>query len=142
MRREERKAEGGKDEVGEDAGKSARSGISTLGKRASGKDPIRFPRWANTVQAIFINSSLQTTPRRRCLPSFVQNIHVIVLLVVRVSLPDTRSNMASAATKKDPEIIELSRGLAHIPQCEEFERMISGMLSVKDMPLFHNANSS
>lgn len=40
------------------------------------------------------------------------------------------STMASAATKKDPKIIELSRGLAHTPQCKEFERMISGMLSV------------
>ena len=39
--------------------------------------------------------------------------------------------MASAASEKDPKIIELSRGLAHIPQCEEFERMISGMLSVQ-----------
>lgn len=36
--------------------------------------------------------------------------------------------MSSAATEKNHEIVELARTLAHAPQCEEYERMISGML--------------
>lgn len=35
-----------------------------------------------------------------------------------------------AAKAKRPEIIELSRGLRGIPQCEDYERMISGMMFV------------
>lgn len=35
-----------------------------------------------------------------------------------------------AATAKRPEIIELSRGLRGIPQCDDYERMISGMMYV------------
>ena len=44
--------------------------------------------------------------------------------------------MASAAKEKDPEIIQLARGLAHTPQTEEYDRMISGMLSVA-RPIVH-----
>lgn len=33
-----------------------------------------------------------------------------------------------AATQKRPEIIDLARGLNHVPMCEDYERMISGML--------------
>lgn len=33
-----------------------------------------------------------------------------------------------AATEKRPEIIELARGLAGVPMCEDYERMISGMM--------------
>ncbi|GLA07647.1 hypothetical protein AnigIFM60653_008885 [Aspergillus niger] len=36
--------------------------------------------------------------------------------------------MSVAATEKRPEIIEIARGLNHVPMCEEYERMISGML--------------
>lgn len=36
--------------------------------------------------------------------------------------------MSSAATKKNNETIEVARTLAHAPLCEEYERMISGML--------------
>lgn len=35
-----------------------------------------------------------------------------------------------AATAKRPEILELSRDLRGIPQCEDYERMISGMMLV------------
>lgn len=36
--------------------------------------------------------------------------------------------MSVAATEKRPEIIEIARGLNHVPMCEDYERMISGML--------------
>ncbi|KAH8422335.1 sugar O-acetyltransferase [Aspergillus melleus] len=36
--------------------------------------------------------------------------------------------MSVAATAKRPEIIEIARGLDHVPMCEEFEKMISGMM--------------
>ncbi|KAJ6094546.1 acetyltransferase [Penicillium canescens] len=39
-----------------------------------------------------------------------------------------------AATAKRPEIIELSRDLRGIPQCEEYERMISGMMYNPNTP--------
>lgn len=35
-----------------------------------------------------------------------------------------------AATEKRPEIIDLARGLAGVPLCEDYERMISGMMYV------------
>lgn len=38
------------------------------------------------------------------------------------------NTMSSAATEKNNETIELARTLAHVPLCEEYERMISGML--------------
>jgi len=37
-----------------------------------------------------------------------------------------------AATEKRPEIIALSRGLTGVPVCEDYERMISGMMYVFD----------
>ncbi|CAI7641189.1 unnamed protein product [Penicillium bialowiezense] len=39
-----------------------------------------------------------------------------------------------AATTKRPEIIELSRDLRGIPQCEDYERMISGMMYNPNTP--------
>lgn len=33
-----------------------------------------------------------------------------------------------AATQKRPEIIDIARGLDHVPMCEDYERMVSGML--------------
>ncbi|CAG7920577.1 unnamed protein product [Penicillium olsonii] len=39
-----------------------------------------------------------------------------------------------AATAKRPEIIELSRDLRGIPQCEDYERMISGMMYNPNTP--------
>lgn len=36
--------------------------------------------------------------------------------------------MTAPATEKNPELIELARGLNHAPQGEEYERMISGVL--------------
>ncbi|KAJ5180885.1 hypothetical protein N7492_004095 [Penicillium capsulatum] len=39
-----------------------------------------------------------------------------------------------AATAKRPEIIELSRDLRGIPQCEDYERMISGMMYNPTVP--------
>lgn len=42
--------------------------------------------------------------------------------------PGHRNKMSSAATAKNDETIELARTLAHVPLCEEYERMISGML--------------
>lgn len=33
-----------------------------------------------------------------------------------------------AKTQKDNEIIEIARGLTGTPWCEEYEKMISGML--------------
>lgn len=38
-----------------------------------------------------------------------------------------------AATEKRPEIIELSRDLRGVPQCEEYECMISGMMYAKSL---------
>lgn len=35
-----------------------------------------------------------------------------------------------AATEKRPEIIELARGLTGVPFCEDYERMVSGMMYV------------
>lgn len=40
-----------------------------------------------------------------------------------------------AATEKRPEIIELSRSLRGVPQCEDYERMISGMMYVHCPPI-------
>lgn len=42
-----------------------------------------------------------------------------------------------AATAKRPEIIELSRGLRGTPQCEDYERMISGMMYVSSSRDIH-----
>ncbi|PYH85840.1 trimeric LpxA-like protein [Aspergillus uvarum CBS 121591] len=39
-----------------------------------------------------------------------------------------------AATSQRPEIIALSQGLRGIPHCEEYERMISGMMYNPNMP--------
>lgn len=39
-----------------------------------------------------------------------------------------------AATGKRPEIIELSRDLRGVPQCEDYERMISGMMYATSLP--------
>lgn len=36
-----------------------------------------------------------------------------------------------AATKKRPEIINIAKTLKNIPMCEEYEKMVSGMLCVK-----------
>jgi hypothetical protein len=36
--------------------------------------------------------------------------------------------MSVAATEKRPEIIEIARSLNHVPMCEDYERMISGMM--------------
>jgi hypothetical protein len=36
-----------------------------------------------------------------------------------------------AKSQKDPEIIELARGLQNTPWCDEYEKMISGMLYVR-----------
>jgi hypothetical protein len=33
-----------------------------------------------------------------------------------------------AAEEKDPEIIEMAKSLKDIPMCEDYEKMISGML--------------
>lgn len=33
-----------------------------------------------------------------------------------------------ASTKKDPAAIEHAKTLTHIPWCEDYEKMISGML--------------
>jgi hypothetical protein len=40
-----------------------------------------------------------------------------------------------AAIEKRPEIIELARGLAGVPFCEDYERMVSGMMYVH---IIHN----
>ncbi|KAJ5091103.1 hypothetical protein NUU61_005973 [Penicillium alfredii] len=39
-----------------------------------------------------------------------------------------------AATEKRPEIIELARGLKDVPMCEDYERMISGMMYNPTLP--------
>ncbi|KAJ5349476.1 hypothetical protein N7541_007203 [Penicillium brevicompactum] len=39
-----------------------------------------------------------------------------------------------AATAKRPEIIELARGLRGVPMCEDYERMISGMMYNPNIP--------
>lgn len=36
--------------------------------------------------------------------------------------------MSSATTEKNHETVEIARTLSHTPLCEEYERMISGML--------------
>lgn len=36
-----------------------------------------------------------------------------------------------AATDKDPAAIELAKKLEHIPWCDDYEKMISGVLSVR-----------
>ncbi|KAL4974152.1 maltose acetyltransferase-domain-containing protein [Aspergillus desertorum] len=33
-----------------------------------------------------------------------------------------------AAPTKRPEIVEIARGLNHVPMCEDYEKMISGMM--------------
>lgn len=35
-----------------------------------------------------------------------------------------------AATEKDHKVIQIARGLEHVPWCDDYERMISGMLYV------------
>ncbi|KAA8651226.1 hypothetical protein EYZ11_005189 [Aspergillus tanneri] len=42
--------------------------------------------------------------------------------------------MSTAATAKRPEIIDIARGLNHVPMCEEYERMISGMMYNPNFP--------
>ncbi|PYH90981.1 trimeric LpxA-like protein [Aspergillus ellipticus CBS 707.79] len=42
--------------------------------------------------------------------------------------------MSVAATEKRPEIIEIARGLNYVPLCEEYERMVSGMLYNPNIP--------
>ncbi|KAJ5817442.1 hypothetical protein N7447_009675 [Penicillium robsamsonii] len=44
-----------------------------------------------------------------------------------------------AATEKRPEIIELARGLARVPMCEDYERMISGMMYNPTIPKLQEA---
>lgn len=44
-----------------------------------------------------------------------------------------------AVNAKRPEIIELSRGLRGIPQCEDYERMISGMMYVQSTSIVIHA---
>lgn len=39
-----------------------------------------------------------------------------------------------AATAKQPEIIELSRGLRDTPQSEDYEKMVSGMMYFPNTP--------
>ncbi|KAL1859240.1 hypothetical protein Plec18170_002356 [Paecilomyces lecythidis] len=39
-----------------------------------------------------------------------------------------------AATEKRPEIIKLAQGLAKVPMCEEYERMVSGMMYNPNAP--------
>jgi hypothetical protein len=43
-----------------------------------------------------------------------------------------------AATAKRPEIIEIARGLKNVPMCEDYEKMISGMMYL--LPQFHHSN--
>lgn len=43
-----------------------------------------------------------------------------------------------AATDKDPAAIELAKKLEHIPWCDDYEKMISGVLSVRS----HNQTRS
>jgi hypothetical protein len=33
-----------------------------------------------------------------------------------------------AASEKQPQIIEIAKGLKDIPMCEDYEKMVSGML--------------
>lgn len=47
-----------------------------------------------------------------------------------------------AATEKRPEIIELSKGLQGIPVCEDYDRMISGMMYVRHVFHKHRVDSS
>jgi hypothetical protein len=42
-----------------------------------------------------------------------------------------------AALEKRPEIIELSRGLTGVPHCEDYDRMVSGMMYVYDTRTGH-----
>jgi hypothetical protein len=41
-----------------------------------------------------------------------------------------------AAIEKRPEIIELARGLAGVPMCDDYERMISGMMYVRSIGFY------
>lgn len=45
--------------------------------------------------------------------------------IVQYPIPQA---ITMAATEKRPEIIELARGLNDVPMCEDYERMISGMM--------------
>lgn len=47
-----------------------------------------------------------------------------------LSKPKVRNHLlhTMAKTQKDNEIIEIARGLTGTPWCEEYEKMISGML--------------
>ncbi|KAL3455309.1 maltose acetyltransferase-domain-containing protein [Aspergillus heterothallicus] len=44
-----------------------------------------------------------------------------------------------AATAKRPEIIEIARGLNHIPMCDDYEKMISGMMYNPLLPILAEA---
>ncbi|CEL06631.1 Putative Nodulation protein L [Aspergillus calidoustus] len=44
-----------------------------------------------------------------------------------------------AATAKRPEIIEIARGLKNIPMCEDYEKMISGMMYNPLLPILNEA---
>ena len=42
--------------------------------------------------------------------------------------PGHRDQSAMAATEKNQDLIQIAKGLEHIPWCEDYEKMISGML--------------
>lgn len=41
-----------------------------------------------------------------------------------------------AKTEKDATIIEYAKTLAHTPWCDDYEKMISGVLYGRNLPLF------
>ncbi|EAU34053.1 nodulation protein L [Aspergillus terreus NIH2624] len=47
--------------------------------------------------------------------------------------------MSVAAAEKCPEIIEIARSLNHVPMCEDYERMISGMMYNPLLPRLQEA---
>jgi len=49
------------------------------------------------------------------------------------------SENQGANTDKDPQQLELARKLKHVPWCEEYEKMISGMLYDSFVPTLSNA---
>ena len=44
-----------------------------------------------------------------------------------------------ATSEKRPELIEIAQGLSGVPMCEDYEKMISGMLYVYPVNNYHGA---
>lgn len=58
---------------------------------------------------------------------FLLDLGIEILLPTEAALDNTQID-TMATSEKSPVELEKSTALAHVPRCEEYEKMISGML--------------